>query len=115
MESIVGAITGILSLVCFVGWVWLVVRAFRAGGFGEGLAMLLVPAALGVLGGMVFASAVAMGLAVLSVPALGLLHVRRHDGDGKLPFLLTLPGTIAMLIVTVLSVMGVAGFGSTPG
>jgi hypothetical protein len=114
MESAIGIVVGGLALLDFVAWIWLVVRAFRGGGFAWGLAMLAIPAVLAVIGGMLMASPAAAGLAVLSVPILGFVHVRRHDGDGKLAFMLTLPGTVAIVIVTVLSVMGVAGFGGQP-
>ena len=112
MEATTGIVVGGLSLLLFVAWIWLVVRAFKAGGFGWGMVMLLAPALLGVIGGMLFASAVAAGLSILSVPLLGFIHTQRHDGDGKLPFLLTLPGVVAIAIVAVLSLLGIGGFGA---
>ena len=112
MEAFVGIVVGGLALLLFVAWIWLVVRAFKAGGFGWGMVMLLVPSLLGVIGGMVFASAIPAGMSVLSVPVLGYIHVQRNDGDGKRAFLLTLPGVAAIATVAVLSAFRIGGFGA---
>lgn len=111
MEDVVGIAMGLAALGLFVAWIWFVIRAFKADGFGGGLLMLLVPAVLGAIGAMKLASLAAAILCVLSVPVLGFLHFKRNDGDGKTPLILAVPCSLAIMVVIVLSVLRVGGFG----
>ena len=67
--------------------------------------MLAAPSVTTVIG-MLFASAPFFLVGFLLPPVLGGIHVARHDGDGKLPFGLMIPGTVAGIIVTILSLAG---------
>jgi hypothetical protein len=107
VEELTGIVFGLLMLVEAVGWLWLVVLAFKVD-FGSGCTMLALPLVFMVVS-MVFASPLFGALLVLSVPVLGMRHVQQNEGDGKLPFLLTLPGTLAIVVLVILGMAGVVG------
>ena len=105
MQEAVGVVVGVLVLIAFVGWCWMVVRAFKAGGFGWGVLFLTVPS-VATLIGMLFASLVFFLAGGFAAPILGGIHLAKHDGDGKLPFALMIPGVLAAAVATVLSLTG---------
>ena len=68
------------SIVFFVGWIWIIIEAFK--------------------------TSILWGLGTLIVPIVGLIFVLMNWEDGKKPFLIYLAGIALMVVGVILSPHG---------